>query len=312
MDRDQLSAFDQIVRDGSFSRAAQSLGLSQAAVSGRMQALEAELGAALFVRGARGVTLTGAGEAFLSYARRALAVLAEGAEVVRQTAGGQVGRVVVGAIDSVSDALLVPVVVRLRRETPDVVLSVRTGHTPQIVQELLDGIVQIGFVTSAYMYTYQQQPMALDVVLRLRDPLLAVVAPGHPLAALDSMLDVATFIARAAPFHETAWGTPEDARIAGIAQQRFSDHELPHGLMRQLILRGHGGGFLPASLVADDLADRHLVAVSLSDGQGLVRDIALVRRADGADGAAGTRPPLPVLDAFIALVRDEAVRLGFC
>lgn len=308
MDRDQLNAFDQIVRDGSISRAAQSLGLSQAAVSGRMQALEAELGAALFVRGARGVTLTGAGEAFLSYARRALAVLAEGAEVVRQTAAGQVGRVVVGAIDSVSDALLVPVVARLRRDTPEVVLSVRTGHTPQIVQELLDGIVQVGFVTSAYMH----QPLALEVVLRLRDPLRAVVAPGHPLAAVSMALDVATFISRAAPFHDTAWGTPEDARIAGVAQQRFSDHELPHGLMRQLILHGHGGGFLPASLVADDLAARRLVAVPLSDGQGLVRDIALVRRATGADGVAGTRAPVPVLDAFIALVREEAARLGLC
>ncbi|MBX6342773.1 MAG: LysR family transcriptional regulator, partial [Thermomicrobiaceae bacterium] len=78
MDHQQLVTFDRIVREGSFNRAARVLDVSQAAVSGRVRALEAELGGPLFVRGGRRVTLTEAGEIFLPYARRALAVLEEG------------------------------------------------------------------------------------------------------------------------------------------------------------------------------------------------------------------------------------------
>ena len=51
MDRLQLVTFERIVREGSFNRAARALDLSQAAISGRMRALEAEVGGPLCVRG---------------------------------------------------------------------------------------------------------------------------------------------------------------------------------------------------------------------------------------------------------------------
>ena len=51
MDRDQLAAFDHIVREGSFTRAAVALGIGQPAVSARVQALEDEIGGMLFTRG---------------------------------------------------------------------------------------------------------------------------------------------------------------------------------------------------------------------------------------------------------------------
>ena len=130
MDQNQLVTFERIVREGSFSRAARALGVSQAAISGRIQALEAELGGPLFVRGGRRAALTALGEAFLPYARRALDVLAAG-----------------GAVDSSADGFLAPMIARYRREHPHVALSIRTGHTPRIVQELLDGVVRLGLVT---------------------------------------------------------------------------------------------------------------------------------------------------------------------
>src|SRR6478672_3777528 len=147
MDRQQLVTFERIVREGSFNRAARVLAVSQAAISGRMQALETEIGGPLFVRGGRRVTLTEAGESFLPYARRALAVLAEGVEAAQGAHTGRHGRVAIGAVDSIVDGLLVPLVARYRAAYPDVLLSVRTGHTPQILQELADGIVRLGFVT---------------------------------------------------------------------------------------------------------------------------------------------------------------------
>jgi DNA-binding transcriptional LysR family regulator len=299
MDRNQLLAFDRIVRDGSFSRAAQSLGLSQAAISGRIQALEAEIGAPLFVRGGRRVLLSGAGETFLPYARRALAILAEGTEAAQHEHTGQHGRVTVGAIDSVADGLLVPVVARYRVTHPHIVLSIRTGHTPQLIQELADGTLRLGFVT----WSYVRGNVELDLLARLREPLVAVAAPRHPLAAREA-LTIHELIQGANPYHDTAWGTPEDARIAGTAQRSWTDHELPHGLMRQLIVQQIGAGFLPVSVVADDLAAGRLVMLPLADGAGLAREVALVCHA-----AAGALPP--AAQEFVALARAEAGRLGF-
>jgi DNA-binding transcriptional LysR family regulator len=299
VDRNQLVAFDRIVRAGSFSRAARSLGLSQAAVSGRIQALEAEIGAPLFVRGGRHVLLTGAGETFLPYARRALALLAEGVEVTRQEHTGLHGRVTVGAIDSVTDALLVSVVARFRASHPRIVLSIRTGHTPQILQELADGTVRLGLVTWGYV----RGNVDLEVLARLREPLVAVAAPGHPLAARPT-LTIADLVREAEPYHETAWGTPEDARIVGTAQREWPDHELPHGLMRQLIVRQIGAGFLPVSVAADDLAAGRLVALPLADAAGLDREIALV-----CHDAAAALPP--AARAFAETIQAEATHLGF-
>jgi DNA-binding transcriptional LysR family regulator len=297
MDHQQLMTFERIVREGSFNRAARALDVSQAAVSGRVRALEAAIGGPLFVRGGRRVALTEAGENFLPYARRALAVIAEGMEAARGAHTGQHGRVAIGAVDSIVDGLLVPVVARYRVAHPHVALSVRTGHTPQILQELADGIVRLGLVT----WTYLTGTVEVEVLARFREPLIAVVAPGHPLAGRPS-LTVEDIVREGTPYHETVWGTPEDARIAPTSGRGWDEHELPHGLMRQLILRGSGAGFLPATLVADDLAAGRLVALPLTDAEGLVRELALIRHAhtDALPSAAR---------AFVETVRAEVSRM---
>ncbi len=91
MDTDQLLAFEHIVREGSFSCAAGALNIAQPTMSARIQGLEGEVGGALFVRGGRNIALTERGESFLPYARRALAVLAEGIEVAQLTQAGKRG-----------------------------------------------------------------------------------------------------------------------------------------------------------------------------------------------------------------------------
>jgi DNA-binding transcriptional LysR family regulator len=74
-------------------------------------------------------------------------------------------------------------------------------------------------------------------------------------------------------------------------------------LMRQLILRGSGAGFLPATLVADDLAAGRLVALPLADAEGLMRELALIRHAHADALPAAAR-------AFVASVRAEAAPKG--
>lgn len=301
MDQQQLVAFERIVREGSFNRAARQLGVSQAAISGRIQALERDLGWPLFARGGRRVTLTPAGEAFLPYARRALELLAAGREAVQRSGTGREGRVVIGAVDSVADGFLVPVIARFRREHPLVTLSIRTGHTPQIVEELADGIVRIGFIT----WQYATGTVGLEVLARFRETLVAVVAPGHPLARRGA-LAVDDVIRLGDPYHETVWGTPEDARLARSSGRDGGEQELPHGLMRQLIARGFGAGFLPAPLVRDDLDAGRLVALPLGDAAGLTRELALVRHAQADALSAAARDLVAIARAEVARVAEQA------
>jgi DNA-binding transcriptional LysR family regulator len=296
MDHNQLATFERIVHEGSFTRAARALGVAQATVSARVQALETELGGLLFVRGGRRATLTARGEAFLPYARRALAVLDEGVEVARRAQTGQHGRVAAGAVDSIADGFLVPVIARFRREHPQVALSIRTGHTPQNVEELADGLVRLGLVT----WQYTAGTVDLEVLARFREPLVAVVAPGHPLAVRGAAT-IEEVVREGNPYHETVWGTPEDARLAPTAARGWGEHELPHGLMHQLIRRGIGAGFLPAPLVEEDVASGHLVMLPLT-AAGLTRELALVRHAPA-------EPLAPAARAFAEAVRIEAARL---
>ncbi len=292
MDRNQLLAFECIVREGNFSRAAFALGLSQAAVSARIQALETEIGGPLFARGGRKPTLTAAGDTFLPFARRALAVLAEGTDAARQAQTGRYGRVTIHAPGSVIDGFLTQAVERYRDAHPRVTLTVRVGHTDQVMRAVLDGVAMLGLVT----WTLVGGGAAVRPLARFREPLVAVLAPGHPLAGGEA-LTVAGFIAHAAPFYPIPWGTPDDARIMR-ASAEGPDMALPHEMVRRLIARG-GGAFFPRSFIADDVAKGNLAAPPIRDGASLVRELALIRGADG--------PALPAAaEDFVAAVRAAA------
>jgi DNA-binding transcriptional LysR family regulator len=131
---------------------------------------------------------------------------------------------------------------------------------------------------------------------------VAVASPKHPLAR-RSALTVEELVERGAPYHETVWGTTEDARIAPTSGRGWDEHELPHGLMHQLILRGIGAGFLPETLVAADLASGRLIALAVSDISDLTRELALVRHGHG--------DPLPAAAiGFVDMIRAEVSRTG--
>src|SRR3974377_984730 len=93
MTEDQILAFLTVARHRSLSRAAAELDLGQPTISDRLRSLERELGATLVRRQGRGVALTPEGEAFLSYAQRALDVLKQGRETVHAGYTGSRGGV---------------------------------------------------------------------------------------------------------------------------------------------------------------------------------------------------------------------------
>jgi DNA-binding transcriptional LysR family regulator len=152
MDLEQLLAFDRIVREGSFSRAAWALNIAQPTISARIQALEQEVGGALFVRNNRRVSLTERGVGFLPYARRALAALTDGVEAARQAQYGQRGRLTMGALRSLTGGLLGPALATFHADYPHVECCIHEGRHEQIVELLADGLVELGLIDWQFNY----------------------------------------------------------------------------------------------------------------------------------------------------------------
>jgi DNA-binding transcriptional LysR family regulator len=292
MDLDQLIAFERVTREGSFSRAALTLDITQPTISARIQALEQSIGGTLFVRGGRRITLTELGEEFLPYARRALEVLAEGVEAARLTQIGQRGRITIGTLESLSGGFLASTIARFHTSHPDIEIFVRTGHSEQLVEMLRDGTVKVGLLA----WSYATDDMS--TLLRFRETLELVVPANHALAALASVT-LADVERLARPLLIVRWNPMIDLVLSRIDTQTRPVVEVPIDTVQYLLRRGVGAAFLTRTLVSDDLAAGRLVALSIADLPSLTRDSALVRLARGG--------PLPASVAdFVAVLHEEA------
>jgi DNA-binding transcriptional LysR family regulator len=169
---DDIAVFLAVVREGSFGRAASSLLVSQPAVSDRMARLEHEVGGRLFHRTTRGAMLTPAGDAFLPYAERTIDLLNDAAETLRAVEDAPRLRL---AVHATFAHRVVPLVLR-SLETLQRSVKVRDAHSDAIVAALLDGACDAGFIVPA------ARPRQLRFVALPPDPVVAVVAPSHPLA----------------------------------------------------------------------------------------------------------------------------------
>src|ERR1700730_9656068 len=96
MDVDKLSAFAEVARQGSVTRAAQRLRMQQPALSHRLAALEREIGAPLFERLHNRLKLTAAGDALLPYATQITSMTHEAVQAARSAAGLAAARAHVG------------------------------------------------------------------------------------------------------------------------------------------------------------------------------------------------------------------------
>lgn len=113
-----------VAEEGSFTRAALALHVSQPALSQQIRQLEERMGVALLDRSGRTVRPTDAGEAFLAYARRALGELEAGSRAVRDVADLSAGALRLGFTPSFSAYLVAPLVRRFHERFPGILLSV--------------------------------------------------------------------------------------------------------------------------------------------------------------------------------------------
>jgi DNA-binding transcriptional LysR family regulator len=288
----QVTAFVEVARRQSVSRAAEALFITQPALTARLQGLERDLGAQLFVRTSRGMKLTDAGEAFLPYAFRALDALADGRMQVNALERGGAGRLAIGAAPAVGTYVLPGLLKRFALSHPRVEVRVRTGHSEEILELVLREQVDVGLVRALRHRDISSTPL-------YEDRLVLVVDPEHPFAApgrirLDEIAGQQLILFdRTSSYHEL---TSAFFRRAGVS---------PAGVMeldnidaaKKMVEQGFGVALLPHTSVVDEIAAGRLAEVAIQGAEPVRRRIVAVRRRD-AGRPTGTVAAF--LDTFAA------------
>ncbi len=147
MELRHLRYFLAIAEELHFTRAAERLGIEQPPLSQQIKQLETELGAALFVRHARAVSLTEAGQAFAPHAKAAVAEAQRAAEAARQALRGEQGHIRIGFTSSASYNPLVPGMIQKFRDLyPNVAVSLVEQATSALLQDLHGNRLDAAFV----------------------------------------------------------------------------------------------------------------------------------------------------------------------
>ncbi len=148
MDLRQLKYFVQIVESGSLAKASRQLYVAQPALSQHIAKLEAEVGKALLIRTAKGVTPTENGTALHHHARFILRQLDQALSVARQEPGTVHGMVSVGLAATTVCAVGAPFMRRIRERFPGIVLNVVEGMSGHLAQMMRTGQLDLAILFS--------------------------------------------------------------------------------------------------------------------------------------------------------------------
>src|SRR5919107_1369696 len=226
----QIEGFLEAARRSNLSRAAEALFITQPALTARLRALESEVGSPLFRRGRRGMALTDAGRAFLPYAERAVRALRDGASAIERLPAAE--ELVLGAAPAISTYVLPHLLVRFEAAHPDVRLSVRTGHSEQVLELAVRGDVDVALVRELHHPD-------LETLFLYDDELVLVVRTS-------SYYDLTNALFR-----------PAGSLPRGVLELDHID------AAKQMVLAGLGIALLPTTAVAGGVRDGGLRRLDL-------------------------------------------------
>ncbi|WP_406010946.1 LysR family transcriptional regulator [Streptomyces sp. NBC_00637] len=177
MDLRQLEYFVAVAEERNFTRAAGRVHISQSGVSAQIRRLEQELGAELFDRSGRTVTLTVAGSAALEHARAALAAAEAVGQAVGQVTDLIRGRLTVGMVVGCTLTPLFDALAAFHRAHQGVEIALLEDNSDRLVEAVRADAVDLALVGTA-----GTTPDGLQSLTIISERLVAVVPPEHPLA----------------------------------------------------------------------------------------------------------------------------------
>jgi DNA-binding transcriptional LysR family regulator len=180
----QLQCFLSVAEERGFSRAADALHMAQPSLSVQIKALEHEVGARLFDRDKRHVSLTQPGRRFLQHARAILAMVDTAKLEARCAAVGELGILDIGYTSSAMFSSVLPHAIRDFREShPHVLVTLHELTSLEQVHGLLDRTLDVAILRKPDIST----PMGIEISEWYRTPLIVALPEDHRLARLKSI-----------------------------------------------------------------------------------------------------------------------------
>lgn len=177
MELRQLEYFVAVAEEQNFTRAAERVHISQSGVSAQIRQLERELGAELFDRSARAVTLTLAGKAALEHARATLAAAGAVGQAVGEVTGLIRGHLTVGMVIGCTLTPLFDALAEFHQAHPGVEISLLEDSSDRLVEGARTGAVDLALIGAA-----AATPEGLDALTIISERLVVAVPAEHPLA----------------------------------------------------------------------------------------------------------------------------------
>ena len=257
-----IACFLEVAARAGFSRAAESLHLTQPAVSRAIGELEEILGAPLFDRGRGGAVLTAQGEAFRAHAGAAYAELARGVDTIAQTrAGGLV--LEVGVLPTVAARVMPRAVLRAKDDGLTATVRIEAGPNEWLLDRLKQGRLDLMVGRLAE----PQAMIGLAFEHLYSEEIVAVARPGHPaadgravrlaaLAGLTLLIPTAGSIIR-----------PEVDRLflsEGLAKPQDVIETVAHPFARAYVRASDAVWLISLGVVVEDLREGALIRLPLS------------------------------------------------
>jgi len=274
-----VKAFCTIVSEGSFSRAAEKLHLTQPTISAQIQSLEKSLRTRLFDRSAQGISLTQPGRVFHPYALQLLELSERAEQTMDGLQGLKHGKLDVGASTVPGHYLLPQALAQFKAAHPGLEVSLTVSNSQDIRNGVREGRFELGTVGE------RVRDERLDYEELAQDRLVVVMRPEHPLAGRAS-LRAAELAGEPLVIREHGSGT-RSALERGLATAGLSTADLCIFLelssieASKLAIRSADALAVLSEWSVREEARLGLLHVAALEGVTVERDLFLVKRAHG-------------------------------
>jgi DNA-binding transcriptional LysR family regulator len=178
----RLQVFHTVARLLSFTKAAETLHMTQPAVTFQVRQLEEHFNTRLFDRTHNRISLTDAGQRVYEYADRIFELYSELEHAVREMTGDISGVLMIGASTTIAEYMLPALLGDFKKKYPDVNVQLKVSNSDGIVHMVENNVIDLGVVESPVL----NKNLVVEVC-RI-DQLVAVVSPKHPLADREAVL----------------------------------------------------------------------------------------------------------------------------
>jgi DNA-binding transcriptional LysR family regulator len=282
MNLHHLRLFAAVVNHGGFTKAAESLHLSQPAISKSLSELERQLNLTLIDRSGRSIKLTDAGQTLYARARELFGVERIAEQELREVRGLKRGVLRIASSTTIATYMLPPFLGRFHLRHPGIRIRASSANTRTVLRMLLESRVDVALVEGPVSHPQ------VDIVPWREDELVVISHPDHELLSRRDV-DVAMLVRQQFIVREPGSGTRDvSARALALHGARLTNTMRVGGTeaIKQAVAAGLGLAIVSRAAAADQLALGKIAVLSIN-GLEIRRTLAQIKLRGRVTTAAG-------------------------